>query len=360
MYTGIAISGDYIGNKLDFSGYPIDRIFPYFGLKPFPNAWIAIWQRFDTNWYISIAERGYGAIPGDIHFPPLFPCLIRLFGLVFRDSFVAGMVVSGLAGLTCLKLLYDLFLSWGGHQEAATRGLMYFLVFPASFFLFGAYTEGLFIVAAILALESLRRSQWIYAGVCISCATLIRLQGLVLFLPLLDCLWKHKSTANRYRALFGLCAAALGIVVYLVLRAAMAGGDNVIPLAEGELYAHLAFPWENFVFALRTLVAGSMTHIDGLNFIVAVLFLGLIVGGWKEIPVEYSLYSVATYILLTIRVVDTQPFNSMLRYVLTLFPSFWVLGRWGERPILHRLILYLSFILLLFLSAQFWVWGWVA
>lgn len=360
IYTGVAVSGDHSGNKLNSSDYPIDRIFPYYGLKPFPNAWMAIWQRFDTNWYISIAERGYGVIPGDIHFPPLYPLLINLSRIVFRDGFVAGMVVSGLAALACLKLLYDLFLSWGGDNKGATHGLMYFLVFPASFFLFGAYTEGLFIVAAILALEGLRRSQWIRAGVWVSCATLIRLQGLALFLPLLYCLWKSKSTTNRYLALCCLGIAALGILTYLALRAAIAGGDNAIPLAESNLYAHLAFPWENFVSAFQTFVAGSMTHIDALNSAVALLFLGLIVGGWRYVPIEYSLYSVATYLLLTIRVVDTQPFNSMLRYVLTLFPCFYVLGRWGERPIPHRLILYLSILLLLFLSAQFWIWGWVA
>ncbi len=360
IYTGMAVSGDYVGNKLNFSDYPIERIFPYYGLKPFPSAWMGIWQRFDTNWSISIAERGYGVIPGDIHFPPLYPFLISLFRLVFRDGFVAGMVVSGLAGVMCLKLLYDLFLSWGGDNRSATRGLIYFLVFPASFFLFGAYTEGLFIVAAVLALESLHRSQWIYAAVWVSCATLIRLQGLALFLPLIYFLWQHKSTMSRYRALFCLFIAALGIVAYLVLRAAVPGGDNVIPLAESNLYAHLAFPWDNFVSAFQTLAAGSMTHIDALNLLVALLFLGLIGGGWKHIPIEYSLYSVATYVLLTIRVVDTQPFNSMLRYALTLFPSFYVLGRWGRHPIPHRLILYLSIVLLLFLSAQFWIWGWVA
>jgi hypothetical protein len=321
---------------------------------------MAIWQRFDTNWYISIAERGYGAIPSDIHFPPLYPGLIYLFRIVFRDSLVAAMVVSGSAGLICLKLLYDLFLGWGGDNKAATHGLMYFLVFPASFFLFGAYTEGLFILAAILALESLRRSQWIYAGVWVSCATLIRLQGLALFLPVLYCLWKYRHTINRYRALLCLGVAALGIVAYLILRAAIAGAGNTIPLAESSLSAHLALPWDNFVYAFGTLAAGSMTYIDALNFITALLFLALIIEGWKHIPIEYGLYSVATFVILTIRVVDTQPFNSMLRYALTLFPCFYVLGRWGERPILHRLIFYASIMLLLFLSVQFWIWGWVA
>jgi len=34
----------------------------------------------DANWYLSIAEYGFGISPGDFHFPPLFIFLIRIVG----------------------------------------------------------------------------------------------------------------------------------------------------------------------------------------------------------------------------------------------------------------------------------------
>jgi hypothetical protein len=363
ILNGEAVSGEYAGRSLSRADYSVDKIFPYFGLNSFPNSWVSVWQRFDTNWYVSIAERGYGVIPDDIHFPPLYPLLVKLFARFFGDGFVAGMVVSGLATLMCLKMLYDLFQSWEGkslQKSSASRGLVYFLIFPASFFLFGAYTEGLFIVTAILALQCMKKGQWLYSGIWISCATLIRLQGIALFLPLLYCMWNDRKILRRLSAFTGLCLASIGILVYVSLRAIIGSGGNVIPLAENNLYARMAFPWDNFIYAFRILTPGSMNYIDILNLVVSLLFLALIVLGWKYVPFEYNLYLIATYLVLTMRVVDTQPLNSMLRYVLTLFPSFYVLGIWGKHPLVHRLILYPSFILLLFLCAQFWMWGWVA
>ncbi|HUI90237.1 MAG TPA: hypothetical protein VLX61_16075 [Anaerolineales bacterium] len=363
IYSGEAIAGGLAGKTLSPADYSVDKIFPYLGLAAFPNPWLSIWQRFDTNWYISIAERGYGVIPGDIHFPPVYPLLIKLSELIFGNALIAGMIVSGLATWICLKMLYDLFRSWeanGGQDGSTPKGWVYFLIFPTAFFLFGAYTEGLFIVAAMMALHCMQDTKWLYAGIWTCCATLIRLQGVALFVPLIYCMWNDRKTLRPLSALSGLGSAALGVLIYLALRTVSAGSASIIPLTEGSLYARLALPWDNFVYAFHVLMAGSRSYIDALNLLVSLLFLALIIMGWKYIPPEYNLYLVATYLILTMRVVETQPLNSMLRYVLTLFPSFYVLGIWGKRPIVHRLILYPCVVLLLFLTAQFWMWGWVA
>jgi hypothetical protein len=49
----------------------------------------------------------------------------------------------------------------------------------------------------------------------------------------------------------------------------------------------------------------------------------------------------------------------MARYVLEIFPVFLLLAVWGSKAWINRLILYLSVLGLLFLSAQFAIWGWV-
>jgi hypothetical protein len=51
---------------------------------------------------------------------------------------------------------------------------------------------------------------------------------------------------------------------------------------------------------------------------------------------------------------------SMSRYVLTLFPAFQPLSMAGEKPWSQRIITYTFMALNLFLSAQFFGWGWVA
>jgi hypothetical protein len=59
------------------------------------------------------------------------------------------------------------------------------------------------------------------------------------------------------------------------------------------------------------------------------------------------------------RVAEIYPLLSMGRYVLALFPAFLILARYGESPIIQRIIVYTSLLGALFLSAQYAIWGWV-
>ena len=73
-----------------------------------------------------------------------------------------------------------------------------------------------------------------------------------------------------------------------------------------------------------------------------------------------SLSWAVTLFVLLLRRTTLQPLVSMSRYVLVLFPAFMIWGRWGRNPRIQRLIIYSSVALLLYLSGQFAMWGWVA
>ncbi|MBI3741402.1 MAG: hypothetical protein HY257_06565, partial [Chloroflexi bacterium] len=47
------------------------------------------------------------------------------------------------------------------------------------------------------------------------------------------------------------------------------------------------------------------------------------------------------------------------RYVLVMFPVFLLWAKWGARAWVNRAMVYASFALQLFFSAQFFLWGWV-
>jgi hypothetical protein len=129
---------------------------------------------------------------------------------------------------------------------------------------------------------------------------------------------------------------------------------------ESAWHARLVAPWETYGYALQTLFSGNATFIDVLNWAVVTLFLGLLVIGWRRIPLEYNLYSAFSLLIILIRIVDTQPLISMSRYALTLFPGFFVLSLAADNPWMRRLIVYVFIPLNLYLSAQFFSWGWVA
>ncbi|MDQ2692470.1 MAG: hypothetical protein M3Y68_10595, partial [Chloroflexota bacterium] len=182
--TGRAVEGPLEGLILAPSKTFPSEVFPYHQIIPYPAGWLAVWQRFDVNWYLSIAENGYGQVAGDIHFPPLYPTLIRLLTPLFGEAFLAGLFVSHMAALYVIKLLFDTFLEWGG-SHLARRTVLLILLFPTSFFLFSAYTESVFLVTLLLSLKPMRKRSWLWSGFWAFCAILTRLQGATLIVPLM-------------------------------------------------------------------------------------------------------------------------------------------------------------------------------
>lgn len=356
--TGLAISGPYKGSTLTRAGIAPSVFFPYHGVEPHPIRWLAIWQRFDVNWYISIAENDYGSINGDLHFPPLYPLLIRLLRPLFGDAFLAGLVISHIATLFMIRNIYCYFFEAAG-RSPARHATAFMLLYPASFFLFTAYTESLFLLFALLSLRQMKRRAWHWSGFWIFCAILTRLQGIALILPLAYIIWKDDRFAHKFSSGFGLALAGFGGLFYVILRSRFAE-SNVLPLAEPDLHARLGLPWESYWYAIQTLLTGRFSFVDLLNFVVTTLFLLLVIAIWRTTPPEDSLYTTISFLIMIIRIVDTQPLNSMLRYSLTLFPVFLVFGLAGNRPWIRRLIVYTFIPLNMYLSAQFLLWGWVA
>lgn len=356
--NGIAMQGPYRDSVLSLANARASEIFPYHEAERYQGKWLSMWQRFDANWYVTLADHGYGTIAGDDHFPPLFPLLIRILTPIFRNTFVAGLFISHAATLFALKYLYDLFTQWGGFT-LGRRALIFFLIYPTFFFFFSAYSEPVFIVTALLALRAMESRRWAWAGFWTFCAILTRLQGAALLLPMLYLIWKDRPVLQTSKHWMGLIVAGFGGLVYLYLRSTQVTG-GAVPFVEAEWRARLVPPWETYWYAVQTILTGKSTFIDGLNWFVMTLFLILLVWGWKKIPLEYNLYTALSIFIILIRIVETQPLISMSRYSLTLFPSFYALSLAGGDPWLRRAIIYGSLLLNLYLSGQFFIWGWVA
>jgi hypothetical protein len=80
---------------------------------------------------------------------------------------------------------------------------------------------------------------------------------------------------------------------------------------------------------------------------------------WRALPREFALYATVMFLAPLFRMTTTQPLVSMLRYVLILFPMFMLWAQWGKNGWVNRAVIYVSFPLSLYFSAQFWMWGWV-
>lgn len=355
--TGRAISGEHAGAQLTVSKYSVKEVFPYRGVAAEQTTFFALWQRFDANWYVAIAEHGYGTIPGDVHFPPFYPLLIRILSWIVPNRFAAGLIVSNLAFVAALALLYKTIAPRFG-DVVARLGLAYLVMFPTAFFFFSAYTEGVYLALVLSCLFALERHQWLLAGFAVFCSILTRLQGIALIVPFAYAVWQSRRSVNCVASSVGGLIALSALGVYLLLRFT-AGEPTVVPTSEPNLFARLAPPWENYFYAVQTLLSGKFLLADALNFVITTLCILVLILGWKQMPLGWNLYALATLVVVMARLVDTQPLNSMSRYALTLFPivvwtALWSRGAWAQRA-----VVYLSITLQLYLSAQFFLWGWV-
>ena len=355
--TGESVSGSFTGQRLIRSDISVEKIFPYLGIQPHPDSFLSVWQRFDTNWYLSIAAHGYGKIPGSEHFPPLYPALVRLVGLLTGDLFFSGLLISHIASLIVIKLLYDFFSDWLT-PILAKRTLFFFLIFPASYYLFSVYGESLFLLLVLCFFHSVKRKIWVWAGFCVFLAILTRLQGVAIIPVMLYLMYKDKLFYNvSYWQ--GLVVASGGLVTYIFIRY-LSGTAHILPIAEVEWQTRLAFPWETFMYAIQYLAEGRASIIDSVNLFLFLFVLGILLIEWKKIPVIYSIYILFTMIIMTARIVEGQPFSGMIRFSLTLFPLFAIFSMYSYNPKVKRVVVFVFLVMMLYFSAQFWLWGWVA
>lgn len=363
---------------------PDETLRPYLGEQSLINTpparyLLAPWQRFDSQRYMRIARQGYAAEEDSV-FPPLYPALVRagsaLLGGGAAGRLAAGLLVSNLATLALFILLHHVVTAELDAAHA-TRTILYLGLFPAGFFLFAAYTESLFLLLALASLWAGRNGRFWTAGIIGFLAAATRLTGWVLAAPLLFLYLRQngietprellRRSSLRRLARPALLAAALpglALLAFIAYRYWL----GLPPL--GEMYARYwyqrtGFPGRDVITAVHTLFFGGPARRNeflalALDFASLILLLVTTLAAFRRLPRAYALYAAMLLLFILLPTSPVKPLYSFSRYTLAFFPTFIVLGQWGERPWRHRLILYPSLALTLFYSGQFFIWGWVA
>ncbi len=344
---------------------------PPYHLRPPGNVLVdALGSRWDTGFYVSIAEEGYkfeGEALPSVAFFPLLPLMMRVATPLAGDTLPAGLLISNMSLLLAMILFYRLLLeTWG--ESVADRAVWYLLIFPTSFFGAAIYTESLFLLTAIGALYFARRQYWELSALLGFAAGLTRLTG-VIVTPMLFLEWlRQRSMAegNERPSLFALFASFTPL---LGLGAFMGYLQHVFgdPLA----FLHGAKAWGRIpqspfvtisdllqrpVEGWQSAIMSGHIHFDNwIDFSMVLLFLAtgvalLIKKRWSE----------AAFVLSGVLI----PFSSGLlmsqrRYVWVLFPAFILLAQWGERPWIDKTVTTLSLLGLALFTALFVNGYWV-
>jgi len=342
--------------------WPDDKLRPYYGVSVEGRSWLAPWQRWDTLHYQAIAERGYSAFDTALFVPPLLPALMRYGArLVGGNTLLAGLAVSSAAALAAILALYRLCETEMRDSPSARRATLYCALFPTAFFLFAAYTESLFLLAAIMLVWHMRRSEWLRAGAWAAVASLSRLPGALVLVPLsIEAIVAWRASRRVYPML-AMLVGGVGALLFPAYVWVRLGLPPWTPLAvqAARFGGGFAFPGVNLVQAIGNILHGSYFITDALDILFLLVFVALAFPVWRSFPRAYGVYYLTYLLLFLTRTGGSEPLVGTVRYVLALFPAFMVLGRWGANRWAHRAILYSSLIGLLFMSAGFALWLWM-
>jgi Mannosyltransferase (PIG-V) len=285
---------------------------------------------------------------------------------------------------------------------------------PMAFFLSADYSESLYLALSIGVFLQARRGRWMWVGVLGGLAAATRSTGVLLVLPALALYligprtdrepdrevqpphaltsfarllaWSRMHLTPRYK----LRSEALWLLLIPAGLAAfmtwfwLAGGEPMAPFHAQALWGRqFAGPfvasWDAARAAfegVRQILSGQSTHLyfplegksadieAGHNIMLFAFFalaVPLTIGVLRRLPLAYGLYTMAALTLPLSYPVATQPLMSIPRFILVLFPlNMWLGGYLATRRRARMAAFAASVVALVFFTAQFATWHWVA
>lgn len=369
---------------------------PGFVTQPFHsvvlNHLFAPTARWDSAWYLQIAQHGYFSFASS-NFFPLYPLLISLLALLVGSPLIAGVLISGVCMIAGLSLLYRLA-QLDLDEPAAKLTIALLALFPASLFLSAVYTESLFLLLSVAAFYAARRERWALAGLCGGLASAARSNGVLVLLPLaLLYLYGPRSVAAtalpgawwrpRYRlerSAAWLLLVPVGLLAYMAYMAATRGMLWAPFDASQRIWGHwFAGPFGAIRVALGRLpgdisgiLSGSVrsngagdplswnAH-DLLDLAFVVLAVIAVWLTWRRVPFAYFAYAIAMLCFALSFPAPLEPLQSIARYELVIFPLFMgVATRISGRRTTTVAVLTTSGLGLALLTGLWVHWAWVA
>lgn len=345
--------------------------------------------RWDTGWYLGIAEEGYNYWGNANHqtnvaFFPAYPMTVRFVGAALgarwgspddpSDTFEAftarrhvrmlqaGWLVSVTSLFVGLAYLFRLARELTGSDDDAERAVALTATYPFAFFFGAVYTEAFFLACAVAAFYHMRHRQWAWAAAFGLVAGLARPNGCLLSVPLgLMALAHWRADGYRVPTLaWGLLAASMagiGMLLFTWWLHAFTGEWFVWMKAHGAwgrqfsgLHVLLAQRWGE-LWSLGLTGYSVAYTLEMFNMAATALVLAV---AWP-VGRRYG-WSYAAFLLITVvPPLFMGGFMSMGRVTATLFPVFIYLATClGPRATPH--VLLVSFGLQTALAVMHFTW----
>lgn len=271
---------------------------------------------WDSFWYLKIAGQGYEYKPGEMNsiaFFPLYPSLIWTISQIpLINQSLAGWIISTLALGVGLVFLYKL-VKENHHEIDPLEPIIFLLIFPTAFFLTAVYTESLFLMLSIIFFYYLFKKQFLIAGLFLTLASVCRLNGLFLFIPLIYEYFKvygFKRFFNTNLLCFFIAPAGIfSFMFYQYLKF-----QEPLAFLKSQMEWGRKFIFNSEHFQLFTPASFSNFSTDIFFFALAAV-AGIML---FKIRASYGLYVLFTVLVA----VSTGTLMSIGRFALILFPIF--------------------------------------
>ncbi len=336
----------------------------FYGVAPLPQdglwLFIAPWQRFDTIWYLRVAEFGYSGTDASAAYFPLLPVLMRGFGTFLGGNYLlAGLLLNTAAAFCAFVLLYRLT-SQLADPLTAQRTLLFWATFPTAFYLFSGYAEPLLAALALASIYFALRQNWWAAGLAAAGATLARPVGLFIALPLAIEAWR--ASPSWRKRLYGLIPlVAIGAAMGLwTLYLSVAFGDPLLWANAQKVWStSIVFPGQSILLAIEGAIQGKIFLGNTiLNLGLALVVFVAILAGLKRLPLSFSLYALAMLVVPLLTYYPVSPVADAGRRAMVIFPAFIALALVLRRRWQMSLWVAVSATLQAILFAQFVLWIW--
>jgi hypothetical protein len=252
-----------------------------------------------------------------------------------------------------LIVVYKTAVAFGEDSATAERAVFYLAIFPLSYFFSLPRTESLFLLLSAGCFLAARRERWGTAGFLGALACITRVNGILLLPSLLILYFEQTRRFKLSPALLWLLLMPLGMIAFIVYLKVHTGNAFAfldVQAAWGHKTSFFLLTLGRYLNSPARVLEDWDLRVINVGLALLGLAGGVVLGIRKQWA--FAFYTIAC-VLLPLSVTAPGSFQSLGRYVMVIFPLFFLLARAGAARNLDRAVQVLFLTLLGVLTVSY-------